>query len=68
MPHQPKRLLRRAQVQDLTGLPTSTLYDHMARGTFPKPIKVTARTVAWVEDEVIAWQDAKLAQRDQAAA
>ncbi|MBZ9673441.1 helix-turn-helix transcriptional regulator [Mesorhizobium sp. ES1-3] len=62
-----KRFLRRSDVQDFTGLPTSTLYELMQKGEFPKPINLSPRTVGWIEDEVIAWQEAKIAQRDHAA-
>lgn len=60
-----QRFLRRAAVQDITGLPTSTLYDLIAKGEFPAPIKLSARTVAWLEPEVIDWQRAKIAAARQ---
>lgn len=57
------KFLRRDEVQSMCGLPTSTLYDLMERDEFPKPVKLSARTVAWLEDEVIAWQKARIAER-----
>ena len=36
-----QRFLRRRDVEQITGLPTSTLYDQMDRGEFPRPIKIT---------------------------
>lgn len=63
-----KRFLRRPQVQELTGLPESSLYAEMAKGRFPKPIKLSANRVAWLEDDVAAWQAERLAERDQVAA
>lgn len=50
-----KRLIRRAEVCDRTGLPVSTLYRYMANGTFPKPVKIGEKSVAWVEDDVDGW-------------
>ena len=44
-----QRFLRRKDVEQITGLPTSTLYDQMDRGDFPRPIKITANRVAWLE-------------------
>lgn len=47
--------LRRPAVQALTGLSRSTIYALMARGEFPKPVKLTARAVAWPEDVITQW-------------
>ena len=58
-----KRFLRRPQVQEITGLPESSIYAEMAKGNFPKPIKLSANRVAWLEDEIAAWQAECLAQR-----
>jgi len=55
------RFLRRDQVQDLTGLSTSTLYEQMQRGDFPRPIRITPKRVAWLESDVTEWQEAKIA-------
>jgi prophage regulatory protein len=51
--------LRRAAVESLTGLARSTLYDLMAKGQFPRPVKLTGKAVAWPESQIVAW----LAQR-----
>ena len=59
----PRRFLRLNAVRDLTGLPTSTIYDEMARGRFPKSIPLGPRCVAWDAQEVAAWQEARLAAR-----
>ena len=60
----PKKFMRRVAVEDATSLPTSTLYDKIAAGEFPKPIPLGPRSVAWLEDEVLAWQEAQIAKRD----
>lgn len=50
------KLLRRPEVLRKTGIGgTSTLYDWMAHGTFPRPVKIGARAVAWRESDVDAW-------------
>ena len=51
--------LRRPAVQDLTGLSRSTIYDLMAKGAFPRPVRLTAKAVAWPESAIAEW----LAQR-----
>ncbi len=62
----PKKFMRRPAVKDTTGLSASTLYDKMAAGEFPKPVPIGPRAVAWVEDEVLAWQERQIAKRDKA--
>ena len=62
------RVLRRPAVEDLTGLARSTIYTLMARGQFPRPIELAgASTVGWIEDEVIAWIEARVKTRDENA-
>lgn len=57
------RLLRLAAVKEITGLSRSTIY---ADTTFPKPVKIGERAVAWVEDEVRGWVEARIADREVA--
>jgi prophage regulatory protein len=51
--------LRRPAVQELTGLSRSTIYDLMAKGAFPRPVRLTTKAVAWPESAIADW----LAQR-----
>jgi len=60
------KLLRRAAVLERTGLPRSSLYDEMARGTFPRPVNISDRAVGWIEDEIDSWLAARIAERDAA--
>lgn len=55
----PSRLIRRPEVCELTGLPKSTLYDHLATGAFPSPVKLSARSVAWRLSDVLAWMESR---------
>ena len=57
----PKYLRRRA-VEEITGLSRSTIYLLMSKGQFPRPIKLTAKAVAWSEASIVNW----LATRAQA--
>jgi prophage regulatory protein len=52
-------LLRRKQVEAMTGLGRSSLYAAVQRGEFPKPVKIAARAVAWRQSEVAAWIQAR---------
>ena len=49
------RLLRRQEVEERTGLATTTIYRKMREGTFPEPVKVGARAVRWPASEIEAW-------------
>lgn len=51
----PTKMLRRKEVEKRTGLKRSTIYENMANGTFPNPIKIGARVVCWLEHEIEAW-------------
>lgn len=60
-----KIILRRKQVEARTGLSRSTIYDLMRDGHFPKPVSLGSQAVGWVESEVGAWVEARIAARDQ---
>jgi prophage regulatory protein len=62
-----KCFLRRRKVEETTGLSTSSIYDQMSKGLFPRPIKLSENRVAWLEDEVEAWMTARIAERDTTA-
>lgn len=49
------RVIRRPEVETLTGIPRSTLYAKIALGDFPAPIKIGQRAVGWLEAEVNDW-------------
>lgn len=51
---------------DCTGLGRSTIYNYIADKTFPKPVKLGKRSVAWVESEVQDWILARIEERDGA--
>lgn len=51
------RLLRLPAVLKLTGLKKSSIYAKAKNGTFPKPVKIGSRAVAWRSDELVKWID-----------
>ena len=53
-------ILRRKQVEKRTGLSRSTIYLRIQNGTFPRPIKLGARAVGWLENEIEAWLTARI--------
>ena len=48
------KLLRRREVEAITGLSTASLYRLMSEG-FPRPIRVGGRAVRWREDDIAAY-------------
>lgn len=53
------RILRLPQVRELCGVGRSTLYDWMAKGLFPRPVKLGARAVGWRADDISAWLESR---------
>lgn len=51
----PNRMLRRPAVEAITGLGRSTIYDLMAKGRFPRPVRLTAKAVGWPETAIAEW-------------
>lgn len=51
------RLVRIAEVVQITGLQKSSIYAAMKAGTFPKSVKIGPRAVAWPLAHVQAWID-----------
>lgn len=56
----PQRLLRIAEVMTIVGIGKSSIYDGVQQGTFPQPIKLSARAVCWPESEISAWVNARI--------
>ncbi|WP_288939240.1 AlpA family transcriptional regulator [uncultured Roseovarius sp.] len=52
-------ILRRPDVERITGLSRSTLYAMMAEGEFPKPIRLGKRAVGWREADIAAWLESR---------
>jgi prophage regulatory protein len=50
-------IVRLDGVRFQTGLTKSTIYDKIKEGTFPKPLKLGARAVGWLQSDINAWID-----------
>ncbi|MGE4497633.1 MAG: helix-turn-helix transcriptional regulator [Deferribacterales bacterium] len=57
-----KKLLRRNEVEKVTGLKRSSIYSKIKEGDFPKPIKLGMRAVAWLEADVMQWIESKVTE------
>ncbi len=55
------KILRRKQVQGITGLSRSTIYAEMKAGRFPKQVNLTSkRSVGWLESEIADFIQARI--------
>lgn len=54
-----KALARRRQVEQLVQLSRSTIYAAVKAGTFPPPVRIGARAVAWRVADVEQWLEAR---------
>jgi prophage regulatory protein len=57
-------LLRLAVVRVRVGLATSTIYQMISAGTFPRPVHIGPRASRWVESEIEDWIQASIALRN----
>lgn len=46
---------RRPAVQKITGISRSSIYDMMAKGEFPRPVKLGPKAVGWRESDIAKW-------------
>ena len=51
----PDRLLRLPEVQRLTGLRRSAIYEEMQSGRFPRSVKASPRAATWSKSAIQAW-------------
>jgi prophage regulatory protein len=64
--HPPRlRYLRLKEVCARVGLRSSSIYRLMSLGRFPKQVKLSERSAAWIEGEVEAFMLARAAERDR---
>lgn len=61
------RLIRLREVMRKTGLSRSYVYALAQKGQFPKPVKLSERSSAWIESEVQNWIDERIQQRGEVA-
>ena len=58
------RIFRMDEVCKLTGLAKATIYKNENEGSFPRPIRLGARSVGWRLSDILAWQHAQERQWD----
>jgi prophage regulatory protein len=61
---EPIRILRRRQLEARLGIGRSTVYDWLRSDpSFPRPVRIGARAVGWIESEINAWLAERMAAR-----
>ena len=53
------RLLRRREVERITGMSRSSIYRRMQSGGFPRPVRVGPSAVRWKESDITAWVESR---------
>lgn len=61
------KLLTFAETSSRTKKGRTAIYDEIAKGTFPRPVKTGRRSVAWVEAEIDTWIERLVESRDSQA-
>ncbi|MES2935302.1 MAG: AlpA family phage regulatory protein [Pseudomonadota bacterium] len=64
MPHEKSTgpLWRLPRIEEETGLSKSEIYRRQKLGTFPKPLKLGARAVAWTAASIDDWKKSLIQQ------
>lgn len=57
------RLIKIKEVLAICGKSRSNLYAAIRDGTFPRPVKLSLRSSAWVRSEVLAWIESRMKAR-----
>lgn len=50
-----ERFIKLKEVRSRTALSETEIYRRMAAGTFPKPIKIGVKAVAWLNSDIRIW-------------
>lgn len=58
------RLISIKKVCEIAGLCKTEVYKRMAADTFPKSVQLSAKCVRWSENEIYAWTQAQLENRN----
>ena len=53
------RLLRRREVEKITGLSRSSIYRLMQKDEFPRPVKVGPAAVRWRQSDIVDWLESR---------
>lgn len=57
------KIIRLPQVKMMTGCSRTQIYLKISKGNFPAPISLGARSVGWLESDVIQWIEQRITIR-----
>lgn len=57
MPDKLHKLLKRPEVERLTGVSRASIYARIKLGDFPLPVRIGPNSVAWRADDIDRWID-----------
>lgn len=66
----PPRIVRLKELSERIGLGRSTIYDRMDAqsprydATFPKPIKLGAAAIGWIDSEITTWIEQRMSAKE----
>lgn len=60
-----QKIIRLPALKEKLGASRSFIYDSIKNGTFPRQISLGIRAVGWIEAEVDAWIQSRIASRGQ---
>ena len=60
-----ERLLRRRQVEEITGMSRSSIYRLMQKGKFPRPVRIGPAAVRWKASDITAWMESRPVARGE---
>ena len=59
------KFIRLPVVIERTGYRRTSIYEKIADGTFPRPVQLGPRAVAWLSSEIDNWMQERVEERDQ---
>ena len=60
-----ERLLRRREVEEITGIGRSSIYRLMKKGKFPRPVRIGPAAVRWRASDITAWMESRPVARGE---
>jgi prophage regulatory protein len=56
------RIVRLPAVKEVSGLCRSSIYEGVAAGTFPAPVKIGLRAVGWRSSDLTNWLETRVSR------
>jgi prophage regulatory protein len=55
MKNEAQKIIRLPEVVERTKISRSSIYSYVKTGTFPSPMKLSARSIGWLERDIETW-------------